>query len=530
MRMHPPSQPRATESHAERALYAALSKSPLAYTVFHSLKLRTKDGWEGEGDFVIVDPQLGLLVLEVKGGAIELREGLWFQNGKPLHAAPKSQAWSFVKNLIDELKKAGCETPPYGIACAFPDCDFSDPPNTGDLRGVVLGKRDLSWLDESLPKVFATAVRTGRLPQNRKWIDKLKELWGHTWVPTVSLEDRVADAERRSVSLDGKQYELLEYAEGTGRALVEGAAGTGKTLVAMELCRRRAAAGLKTQYLCFTDALAKAVRRDLPTATSVRQLAVELLKSTGAPMPHPDKKFWDEVSLNAACEALPPPESRPELVVVDEGQDFEPNDWMLVEQLAGKGGLWVFRDQRQAFWTDRAMPDSILSTLGGRFTLKKAYRCPSALSAFAERYVNADAPATKPTPGELRVATCGEAEVVERTRHEVERLLRDGAKPGDISIVTLSGQTRSELFKATRLGSIPLVHADAPDAGQHVVVDTFLRFKGLERPFVVVTELGGTHVTHYATRMHIALTRATVQATVIAPPSALAADPLLLPA
>lgn len=167
--------------------------------------------------------------------------------------------------------------------------------------------------------------------------------------------------------------------------------------------------------------------------------------------------------------------------------------------------------------------------VGTRLALKKPYRCPTGLAAFAERYVNPAAPATTPSPSELRVVPCGEDDVAERTRHEVERLLREGARPNDICVVTLSGQTRSALFKATQLGSIALAHADSPEAGRHVVVDTFLRFKGLERPFVVVTELVGAHVTHYATRMHIALTRATVQATVIAPPSVLAADPLLAP-
>ncbi len=49
-----------------------------------------------------------------------------------------------------------------------------------------------------------------------------------------------------------------------------------------------------------------------------------------------------------------------------------------------------------------------------------------------------------------------------------------------------------------------------------MVVDTFLRFKGLERPLVIVTELAGKNVTHYATRMHIALTRATVGAVIVA--------------
>ncbi len=56
------------------------------------------------------------------------------------------------------------------------------------------------------------------------------------------------------------------------------------------------------------------------------------------------------------------------------------------------------------------------------------------------------------------------------------------------------------------LGSIPVVHANAPDAGRNVAVDTFLRFEGSSG----VIELSDPHVTHSATRTHIALTPATV--------------------
>ncbi|MDP3151467.1 MAG: NERD domain-containing protein [Archangium sp.] len=529
MRLFPQAQPRPTHSHAELTLYAALSKAALSWTAFHSLRLRSKEGWEGEGDFVIADPSAGLLVLEVKGGNIELRDGRWSQNGKPMSQAPRDQALGFVKHLIEELKRAGCETPPFGVACVFPDCDFSAAPSNGDLRGLVLGRRELPHLESVLPEVFRLAVPAMRVPQSRKWLEQLKSLWGDSWVPSVNLGDRVDESVERSVALDTKQYQLLELAGGTARALVEGPAGSGKTLVATELCRRRAAAGQTTLYLCFTDALARAVQAQFEgtprlRATSVRQLAVDLLKGSGANIPPPDKKFWDEVSLNATCEALPIESARPDLVVVDEGQDFDPGDWMLAEQLAGPRGLWVFRDRRQAFWTDRALPESLDATLGGRFTLGQSYRCPSGLAVFAESYVDPTASRALPAAEVLKRVVCDEDEVGEKVRHEVESLLKQGARPNQIVVVSLSGQSRSKLFGLSMLGSTPVVHADSPEAGHRVVVETFLRFKGLERPFVIITELGGKHVTHYDTRMHIALTRATVQAIVIADRQSAQAD------
>lgn len=529
MHVFPSASPRPTPSTAERDVYAALAKcAGLDWHAFHSLRVRNnKSAWEGEGDFVIANPSGGILVLEVKGGRIELRDGHWFQNGRKMDKAPRDQGHSFVRLLNDALKDAGLETPPYGVACVFPDCEFSEGPSNGDLRGLVLGARDLPYLANVLPSVFAAAVPLWRMPASRKWLQELNTLWGNTWVPSVRLTDQIDDAATRSVALDAKQYELLEYAGGTQRALVEGPAGSGKTLVATELCRRRAKAGKKTLYLCFTDALARAVAAQFqdpslegvrPQATSIRQYAVDLLRGRGMAIPPPDKAFWDEVSFNAAAEALPAEGDRPQMVVVDEGQDFEASDWMLVEQLAGARGLWVFRDQRQAFWTERTLPSSLETTLSARLQLQQRYRCPAGLAAYAECFASGETPTERPSPDQVKLVVAAPEETRERVRHLVDELRRRGAKPSEIAIVTLAGQSRSELYKLTMLGSHKLVHGDSPEAREHIVMETFLRFKGLERPFVIVCETSGTHLTQFATRMHIGLTRATISATVVAHP------------
>jgi hypothetical protein len=535
MHMFPSTSPRPTPSAAERAVYAALAKcTHLDWQAFHSLRLRTASGWEGEGDFVIANPDGGLLVLEVKGGLIELRQGHWFQNGRRLDEAPRDQGHEFVRSLIGELRRAGVETPPYGVACVFPDCEFSVPPSNGDLRDVVLGARDLPHLADVLPSVFAAAVpKKYRVPTSRKWLEQLKTLWGHTWVPSVRLTDRIEDAAARSVALDAEQLKLLEFAGATPRALVEGPAGCGKTLVATELCRRRAREGIRTLYLCFTDALARAVAAQFqdpslegvrPQATSIRQYAVDLLRARGLPIPPPDKAFWDEVSFNAAAEALPAEADRPQMVVVDEGQDFETSDWMLVEQLAGNRGLWVFHDRRQTFWVERTLPASLEETLGARLQLGKPYRSPPTLAAYADCFATDTVPAERPRSDEVKLAVASPEETRDRVRRLVDELRQQGARPQDIAIITLAGQTRSELFKLQALGRHTLVHGDSPVAGENVVVETFLRFKGLERPFVIVCETWGSHLTRFPTRMYIALTRATVAATIVAPPELVSAD------
>jgi hypothetical protein len=56
-----------------------------------------------------------------------------------------------------------------------------------------------------------------------------------------------------------------------------------------------------------------------------------------------------------------------------------------------------------------------------------------------------------------------------------------------------------------------------------VIADTFLRFKGLERPWVIVVELERGR-TRYDVRMHVALTRATVGCVVVATGEEIGAD------
>ncbi|MCA2977832.1 MAG: NERD domain-containing protein [Myxococcaceae bacterium] len=546
MRLFPHDAPRPTSSKAEAAVYAALARTALpGWTAWHSLRLRTPSGWEGEGDFVVAGPG-GLLVLEVKGGQLELRGGRWLQNGRALATPPRDQAQGFVRRLTEAMKRRGAEVPPFGVACCFPDCEFTEGPTSADLEGLVLGGRDLAHLAQALPSVLAAATGPRAPPRSNRWLEVVHGLWGETWVPRVSLRDRLVAATEARSALDAEQLGTLDAAEDNPRALVTGGAGTGKTLLATELCRRRARAGQRVRYLSFTDALATAVEAQFaaespspgrPRASSIRQYALDLVAQAGLLPLSRTSEFWRQVSLQAACDALPPEPERPDVIVIDEGQDFEESDWQLVAELIGPRGLWAFVDRAQAFWTARTgeLPMGLFAG-AAQLKLKRQYRCPAPLWDFAARYgrEGPEAPAGQtlddvalPGSEHLRVVEAAADKVVERVRHELDELRRLGAQPKDVAVVSLSGQTKSALFALDRVGSHRLVRADAPDAGQHVVMETFLRFKGLERPFVVVAELRGPHVTHYGVRMHIALSRATAQAIVVADAGALAADPLL---
>jgi hypothetical protein len=414
------------------------------------------------------------------------------------------------------------------VVTAFPETPFQVPPGHGDLESAVLGQQDMPWLRDALVALVDRQLG-GQPPQRDEgWSKALHKLWGETWMPRVALGMRIKLRGRELLPLDTDQVRLMEMLERSTRLLVRGGPGTDKTLWARALCDRRAPA----LYLCWTRALAAAMRASgLENAWAIREYAAHLLAKAGVPIQDgapPDEwsaETWNDIALTAAIDALPA-EGRHAIVVVDEAQDLTDNDWELAKAIAGDGAFWAFGDGGQAFWADREIPAKLFLAV---FELKARYRCPEPLAAFADAYRGEGGGARSGAASrcsELRVVKVGGGEpLLERLKHEVTRAIRDGAKPEDIAILSLQGQTRSELLKQKSLGAVRLVRADVPDAAVHVVCDTFLRFKGLERPIVIVTELAVSR--SYDVRMHVALTRATLQATVVARAGEIEADPRL---
>src|SRR5436309_868985 len=84
-RMYPQALPDMVESNAERLLYEVMRQQLSDdFVVMHSVKwlMRNRDRFDqdGEIDFLVVHPQLGLLIIEVKGGRIRVdgSSGIWY--------------------------------------------------------------------------------------------------------------------------------------------------------------------------------------------------------------------------------------------------------------------------------------------------------------------------------------------------------------------------------------------------------------------------------------------------------------------
>lgn len=521
MTLWPKELPRHTDSEAEKKVYKAIKKGlPEGWRAWHSLHLRDrKTGQPTETDFVIADPSRpSVLLLEVKGGFIEVKDGQWYQNNHIMEKPPLKQALDFRTILINRFGQRNIKLPTTECAVCFPDVLFEKDPSEDDLQGVVIGEKDLPHLEKVLPTVMENAVPDPRLLNSNRWQQTLHEFWCETWVPEICLGSRVQLDEENRLRLGHGQLEIMESHEDNDRLLIQGAAGTGKTLLAMEMAQREASKGKRVLLLCFTEALAaflsKCLKKSNIEVRAVKHFAMNLLEesSLGKPLSK-TVDYWEEVTLRAAVDGLPTEEERWDIVILDEGQDFSGNDFELAREcVRPQGKLWIFADQGQAFWPGRLLRSEMVRGFP-KCSLKKPYRCHPAIQNLDECYSGHCEPDLKLLQKSInenvvRIVTCSETRLQKQIGKEINRLLSSGLKPDDIAILSLRGMRSEEgIVHQKEIGGHRVVLATDREASENIICDTFLRFKGLERPAVFVTDLRLVS-NLYEKRMHIAISRA----------------------
>ena len=429
MSLHPASGPRPTSSEAERLFYRALIGGlPKGWSAWHSLRVRAGTILEGESDFVFAIPDRAILIVEVKGGAVECRDGQWLQNGTAMKRSPRDQAHNFLRVLKRKLEETyNGPLPPILIATAFPQTPFQSPPSHGDLTSAVLGQQDLPWLGSALEEIVERQLDKSAPVKDQGWSSALHRLWGETWVPRISLGTRIELRGHELVPLDAVQLALLGMLDHSQRLHISGGPGTGKTLLSRALCERRAPA----LYLCWTRALAAAVRASgIADAWTVREYAAHLLEQAGVPVAEGapraawPQEIWETIALQAAVDAVPT-ERAHRIVVVDEAQDFADSEWELAKALAGDGSLWAFGDGGQSFWADRGVPKTLFAA---EFVLTARYRSPESLASFADLYrpaPGAEGGAPGAVVSNARPTRCPELRVVAVKGDAVDRNLQE---------------------------------------------------------------------------------------------------------
>lgn len=545
--IHPQGGPRPTSSSAERRIHGALNgrgRLPDGATVWHSFAFN-HEGHDYEIDFLYAHPQRGIIAIEAKGGQITLNDGLHFQNGKPI-PSPIGQARAAVHQLAAYLDAKLGYRPPFSHAVWFPDMSEPIAPRAAEYDGRALGMSALTYPREALEALSEQVFADLRPPKNDEFIRRLHELWGaSSHERPIPLGLRFANELSRRAFLDEKQREILDSLIENERCIIRGAAGTGKSQLARLAAKEMAQSGKNVLLTCFTEGLAQVLGRacsepNIRVAT-VRALAQQYAREAGKVDREPTTGEEWERQTTLGAEALLDQGSPWDVIVIDEAQDFGDNDWLFIMAAGGEDKpLWLFLDEAQRFWEEREIPADILKR-AARYKLQEQYRVPRALMSFAEAILHTKG-SRRPTPAGGEDLT-DEEETIQRTREiaelegELEIICRQdplraleaalehainkqSVRPEHIAILSLRGAgPRNSIASAERIGTFDVARVSSDDAHEKIVADTFLRFKGLERPLIFIMDLERSRP-GIEKRLHIALTRALNRAVIITTPEA----------
>jgi hypothetical protein len=482
-------------SHGEEAVFAALGVLDESYTVFHSLAWVGGEGRaEGEADFVLAHPALGLMTIEVKSGGIEYREGSWLQinsrTGYRKRISPYSQAAGSKYALLARLQEfLGFQDMPMVChAVWFPSVDVSgvDIMPAEAPGAITLDKSSLGSPMQAVGRAFsywAKALRIKNRLNKEKFARVIEILCPHfRLVPKLGASAAVA--EKEYIRLSRQQQAILELLKEQKTAAISGLAGTGKTLLAVEKAKRLAAEGRKVLLLCFNNFLRDWLRDSCAeeniSCHNVHSLAYELLQK-------PELSF-DGILMElkqylvGTCADWPYQD-----IVIDEGQDIEGG---VLDPLAAltkerQGSFYVFYDRNQL--VGKNSPAAWLNTAECKLVLHRNCRNTREICQSAYSLIGAGSVASGGTNGiapKLRFYATPEKllSLVEKfTRYA----LQEEIPLEEIAILSAHRLEKSHLT-ARKIAGLEVTH-DLGEKGK-LLFTTIRKFKGLEAQAVLLID------------------------------------------
>lgn len=511
----------------EAIVYEVLKeKLPSDWVVFHGVwrffMKPEDDGYDRyvnrEADFVVLVPDKGMVVIEVKNvNYVHIADGLIYYGqdavGKKL---PHKQAHLAAKNFYLEFRAA------LGIEMEYCSLAIMLKQQRGAVRNLELDDMYLFGneinacnLRQKIENLFKYGRRF-----SRQDIDKIVKYWwtAHRFKTDPRICKSFIEQAAAPLSL---LLPALEYNELGIR--VNGCAGCGKTWMACkEIARLGAAGNKRILLLCFNKLLERWFSQECSDLKNVRENKSLIIKTIHSWLLEAMSKLglshqtgnykYSEEEIERICSLVEEDDTyRYDYVFIDEAQDFESEWWDVIESMQEANPnmrLYVFCDSNQTLYD--ADGDNV-PELGVRIDLKKNLRNSLDIGLFSGTFISAE---TEPLPFK-----CNSVEVLDPVNNVVERaesvrkLLNDlkqrhALSPTEIMVLTPWGAENPN-NSAKQVKSL----SQYKGARNEWSWCSVKQFKGLERDFVILTDVPRTFVSENGggfsdSDLYVACTRA----------------------
>ena len=309
-----------------RTLQALRTGLPSAYTVFHSVHWSRDAAYRtafGEADFIVVNQSGEVVVIEQKSGALdESADGLIkrYSDGEKNVA---TQIHRTLDGIRDQFKRQSGHDISLDYLIYCPDYRLRDLNAVGLTASRIVDARDASRLADRIVSILPQGSPTDYGKRVLRFFENRFHL-----VPDIHAH--VTAGERAMIRLSGGLADTLSAIEMTPLKLrVRGTAGCGKSVVASRFAESATAAGKRVLLVCFNRPLAERIKMNAPKGAYVDTfygLMDRFLISRGHKLAYErmsEPNFWEDVQERVIGETIGP-EWKFDALIVDEGQDFEP--------------------------------------------------------------------------------------------------------------------------------------------------------------------------------------------------------------
>ncbi|MCV7671388.1 NERD domain-containing protein [Micrococcus luteus] len=530
----------------EKSVYRVLAEDRMTddWIVLHSLNIAEHVRKpEGEADFVIIAPRLGILVVEVKSHQhFTFDDGVWRLGSQaPTTRGPFKQAseamYSIRKYLI--RKKVDLSSTPVLSAVWFTEArarTMLRPTNewfdwqildSEDLKKDPIGTIRRAF-EGGLANLEATfkGYSSGGVGPSQTEAKQIAMLLRPNFEFGVVAGDVRAARQHQLVRFVEEQFLALDAMSDNQAVLFTGPAGSGKTFLALEAARREIALGGNGTLMCFNKLLGRRLAADVDEPRlSVGTFHSQLLALTGLKVPEgAGELFWKNELPERAIEVLLELGEPPfDFLIVDEIQDLLTEAYLDVLELTVKGGLaggrvLMFGDfERQVIYNDGSGRELLRERVPHMPSHRLSMNCRnlprigfsvnffSGLTPGYQRF-RRDDDGVNPV---LLKYTRGEDQSP-LLRQAVEALRDESFDLSEIVVLSpLAADSAAATTTDSWLRSV-LVQADGLHAKKGKIrFSSIQAFKGLEAPAVIVTDLDRVNVPNFQSVLYVGLTRAT---------------------
>ena len=494
----------------ENVMFEALERLPEEYFVVHSFRLVTVEGGmvkESETDFLVFNPEKGIICIEAKAGHIKYENGEWLYGSgvRMSHDGPYNQASSNKWRLKDYFLSTRCESLLRKCkllhAVWFPSITDEElktiklPPEAD--KAITLTKSDLANPQIKLDSIFSLSVSSGI--ETKLSRTESETIISRIICPTFELVPSVSMSHdlRKQVfhKMLTEQKHILDFLVDQKSAIIQGVAGTGKTMIALEKARRHADKGEKVLYLCYNRYL-KDYINDNNSNELIDYFTIDGFACSICQSPSPDYRL-----LKTKLESMFFNNAFPyKHIIIDEGQDFgqediEKHDILITLETivldeSINGSFYIFYDAMQ-FIQGSCIP-KVLEMADCKLTLYKNCRNTENIAITSMKPLKVDKP--------ILIDGCVKGTIPklyfdsdESPYTIVEEIIKEYLSLGirDIVILTCKTENMTELKEKVDNGLYD---------GKYKF-STCRKFKGLEADAIIIVDVDKTILTNESAKI-----------------------------